>query len=72
MNKIRLANQLITTKTTERHLGGNPSHPRVSVGNADCDDIDAFNLSGYAGSTINVNNYFDINISRDGKTFIFI
>ena len=72
MNKIRVSNQLVTTKTTERDLGGKPAHPNVAVGTADCDDIDGFNPSGYAGSTINVNNYFDINISRDGKTFILL
>ena len=63
MNKLRLPNQLKTTKTAERALG---------TGTADCGDIDGFNLATFAGSTIGTNNYFDINISRDGKTFIFL
>ena len=61
MNKLRVPNQLKTTKTTERAAG---------TGTADC-DYNAFDPSEFAGSTINTNNYFDINISRDGKTFIF-
>ena len=63
MNKLRLPNQLKTTKTAERAAG---------TGTADCGDIDGFNLATFAGSTIGTNNYFDINISRDGKTFIFL
>ena len=63
MNKLRVANQLRTNKTTERVLG---------EGTADCGDIDGFDPSKYAGSTIDVNTYDDINISRDGKTFIIL
>ena len=63
MNKLRVANQLRTNKTTERLFG---------EGTADCNDIDGFDPSEYAGSTIGSNNYDDINISRDGKTFIIL
>ncbi len=63
MNKLRVANQLKTTKTAERAAG---------TGTADCDDIDGFHPGGYAGETINNDSYFDINISRDGKIFIFL
>ena len=63
MNKLRVANQLRTNKTTERVLG---------EGTADCNDIDGFNPKTYAGSTIGNDQYFDINISRDGKIFILL
>ena len=63
MNKLRLANQLKTTKTAEKAAG---------TGSADCDDIDGFHPGGYAGETINNDSYFDINISRDGKIFILL
>ena len=63
MNKLRVANQLKTTKTAERAAG---------TGTADCNDIDGFHPGGYAGETINNDSYFDINISRDGKIFIFL
>ena len=63
MNKLRVANQLRTNKTTERALG---------EGTAECSDIDGFNPKTYAGSTIGNAQYFDINISRDGKIFILL
>ena len=63
MNKLRLANQLKTTKTAEKAAG---------TGSADCNDINGFNPKTYAGSTIGNDQYFDINISRDGKIFILL